>query len=230
MTWQWSWKSWGHPPQLLTARDRMMHWKYKLLMVLMTTMISPGWSQIGGISGGKLFTPDAFSLAMGAFEFEPVYELQGHDRGVGYRFSVGFGKLEGGVSLDNAVANQAFGLKYGLVPDRLAVTAGVEYDTTFHHYAAGILYTHPFSDKLSADLFAVATWERERTLMAAVGYFVTDRFQPIVEVAVDQDLNSSVSYGFTYAPNENVLMVIGVEQPFKNGEKPQMSVAFTFSM
>lgn len=68
-----------------------------------------------------MFTPDAVTLHSGAFEFEPAYELQGQGREVGYRFSSGFGKLEVGVSLDNAAVNQAVGLKYGLIPDRLAV-------------------------------------------------------------------------------------------------------------
>ncbi|MCH8836767.1 MAG: hypothetical protein IIA60_03070 [Candidatus Marinimicrobia bacterium] len=198
--------------------------------MLISIAVAPGWGQIGGISGGKLFTPDVFTLAKGAFEFEPAYELQGADRGLGFRFSAGFGKFEAGVSLDNAVDQQAIGLKYALIPERLALTTGVDYDTTFHHYAAGIIYSRPISDGLTTDLFAAATLDKEWTVMAAVGYFVTDRFQPIVEMAVAGDLISSVSYGFTYAPNEKVLVVIGVEQLFGNGEKPLMSVAFTFSM
>ena len=204
--------------------------KTRPLIMLISIAVAPGWGQIGGISGGKLFTPDVFTLAQGAFEFEPAYELQGADRGLGFRFSTGFGKFEAGVSLDHAVDQQAIGMKYGLIPERLALTAGVEYDSTLHRYAAGIIYSWPIRGKLTADLFAVATSENEGTFMAGVGYFVTDRFQPIVEVALDQDINSSVSIGFTFAPNENVLVVIGVEQPFENGEKPLMSVAFTFSM
>ncbi len=200
------------------------------LVVLITMSVSPGWAQIGGITGGKLFTPDAVTLDSGVFEFEPAYELQGHGREVGYRFSSGFGKLEVGVSLDNAAANQAVGLKYGLIPDRLAITAGVEFDTTFHHYAAGILYSHPFSDKLSTDVFAVAIGAGEWAIMTAVGYFITGRFQPIIEMAVDQERYPSISYGFTFAANDKVLVVIGVEQTFGNGEKQLINVAFTFSM
>ena len=207
-----------------------MHWNNKLLIILISVAATPGWSQIGGISGGKLFTPDAFTLGKGVFEFEPAYELQGNDRGLGFRFTAGFGKLEAGVSLDNAVASQAVGLKYGVIPERLAVTAGVEYDTSFNNYAAGILYSHPFSDKLTTDVFAVATLEKEWTIMAAVGYFVMDPFQPIMELTLNQDLNPGVSCGFTYAPNESVLVVIGVEQTFTNGEKLLISVAFTFTM
>lgn len=199
-------------------------------MVLITMMFSPGWSQIGGISNEKLFIPSAIILESGAFEFEPAYELRGADRGLGFRFSTGFGKFEAGVSLDHAVDQQAIGMKYGLIPERLALTAGVEYDTTFHRFAAGIIYSRPISDEVTTDLYAAATSEKEWTLMAAAGYFVTDRFQPIVEMAVDHNVNPSVSFGFTFAPNENVLVVIGVEQPFENGEKPLMSVAFTFSM
>ena len=169
-------------------------------------------------------------MAQGAVEFEPAYELQGDVRDFGFRFTAGFGKLETGVSLDNAVNQQAIGLKYGLIPERLALTIGVDYDTTFHHYAAGIIYSRPISDELTTDLFATATLDKEWTVMAAVGYFVTDRFQPIVEMAVAGDLISGVSYGFTYAPNEKVLVVIGVEQTFGGGEKPLLGVAFTFSM
>lgn len=207
-----------------------IHCKNGLLIILISAAVAPGWGQIGGISGGKLFTPDAFTLAQGVFEFEPAYELQGDGRGFGFRFTAGFGKLEAGVSLDHAVASQAVGIKYRLNPERLVVIAGVEYDTTFNNYAAGLLYSHPFNEKFTTDVFATATGEGKWAVMAAAGYFITNRFQPIVELVVNQDLKPSISSGFTYAPNEMVLVVIGVEQTFGNGEKPLLSVAFTFSM
>ena len=213
-----------------TAENWRRHWKKTALMILAGGVLAPAWGQIGGITGGKLFTPDAVTLSAGVFEFEPAYELQGYDREAGYRFSLGFGKLEAGVSLVNTAANQAVGLKYSLIPDRLAITSGVEYDTTFHHFAAGILYSHQFSERLSTDVFAVATPQNEWTIMTAAGYFVTDLLQPIVEIAVGDNGQSSASYGFTFAANENVLVGIGVEQPLDDGRLRLMSVAFTFSM
>ena len=204
-------------------------WNQVLICIGILAAATPCLGQIGGISGGKLFTPDAITLARGVFEFEPAYEVQGAERGFGYRFSAGFGQLEAGVSLDNAVDNQSAGLKYRLIPERLSLAAGVEYDTTFHQYAAGIIYTQPFTEQLTTDFFAAATSEGDWTIMAATGYFVTEPFQPIVELAVTQD-GFSVSYGFTYAPSKSVLVVIGVDQVIGHSHRPMLSVAFTFSM
>ena len=217
------------PPSSMFGCHGRTFWRQVLVGIGLLAAGTPGLGQIGGISNSKLFIPAANILEPGAFEFEPAYQLQGDMRGFGFRFSAGFGQLEAGVSLDNAVDSQSAGLKYGLIPGRLSLTAGVEYDTTFHQYAAGIIYSQPFSEQLTTDFFAAATSEGDWAVMAGVGYFLTEPFQPIVELAIDQD-GPSVSTGFTYAPNESVLVVFGVQQVIGNGDKPLLSVAFTFSM
>ncbi len=193
-------------------------------------LLAPGWAQINGISNEKLSLPNAAVLAAGLFEFEPGYALQGDDRSVAFRFTAGFGKLEAGVSLDGALRNQAFGLKMGLLPDRLALIAGVEYDTRFHDTALGIVYSAPISGRLFADISAVAIRPRDWTFMAGLGFFVSGQLQPILELVADQNGFSNISYGFTFRHNDNVLVVVGVEQTFNQGEEHLMILAFTFSM
>ena len=81
----------------LADLNRRMVWYKTVLMILASGVLAPAWGQIGGITGGKLFTPDAVTLAAGVFEFEPTYELQGYDREAGFRFSLGFGKWDASV-------------------------------------------------------------------------------------------------------------------------------------
>ncbi len=66
--------------------------------------------------------------------------------------------------------------------------------------------------------------------MVSLGYFITNRFQPIIELAFNQDSELSTVYGFTFILNPKVLLVVGVGQPLTVEGDPSVGIAFTMGI
>ncbi|MDP6500008.1 MAG: hypothetical protein QF847_08465 [Candidatus Marinimicrobia bacterium] len=195
------------------------------LFILSTSLMA----QVGGITGGKLNTPDAATLPSQVFEFEPSYTM-GEAGSFGYRMSAGFGRYEVGVSLDNQAVMQNFGTKISMIENTLAMAVGVDYDTAFSAFAAGLIYSLAFSEAFTMDAMAAGNNIGDANGMVSFGYFITNRFQPIVELAFNQDSELSTVYGFTFILNPKVLLVVGVEQPITVEGDPSVGIAFTMGI
>ena len=186
-------------------------------------------AQVGGITGGKLNAPDAAILPSQAFEFEPSYTM-GEAGSFGYRMTAGFGRYEVGVSLDNQAVMQNFGTKISMIENTLVTAVGVDYDTAFSAFAAGLIYSFAFSEAFTMDAMAAGNNIGDANGMVSFGYFITNRFQPIVELAFNQDSELSTVYGFTFILNPKVLLVVGVEQPLTVEGDPSAGIAFTMGI
>ena len=186
-------------------------------------------AQIGGITGGKLNAPDAVILSSQSFEFEPSYTM-GEEGSFGYRMTAGFGRFEIGVSLDNQAMMQNFGTKISMIENSLVIAVGVDYDTTFSAFATGLIYSHAFNDVFTMDAMVTGNNIGDANGMVSSGYFITNRFQPIIELALNQDLEISTVYGFTLILNPKVLLVVGIEQPLTIESDPSVGIAFTMGI
>ncbi len=195
------------------------------LFILSTSLMA----QVGGITGGKLNAPDAAILPSQAFEFEPSYTM-GEAGSFGYRMTAGFGRYEIGVSLDNQTAMQSFGSKISIIENTLVMAVGIDYDTTFSAFAAGLIYSLAFNEAFTMDAMAAGNNTGDTNGMVSFGYFITNRFQPIVELAFNQDSELSTVYGFTFILNPKVLLVVGVEQPLTVEGDPSVGIAFTMGI
>jgi hypothetical protein len=195
------------------------------LFILSTSLMA----QVGGITGGKLNAPDAAILPSQAFEFEPSYTM-GEAGSFGYRMTAGFGRYEIGVSLDNQTAMQSFGSKISIIENTLVMAVGIDYDTTFSAFAAGLIYSLAFNEAFTMDAMAAGNNTGDTNGMVSFGYFITNRFQPIVELAFNQDSELSTVYGFTFILNPKVLLVVGVEQPLTVEGDPSAGIAFTMGI
>ncbi len=196
-----------------------------ILFILSTSLMA----QIGGITGGKLNAPDAAILPSQAFEFEPSYTM-GEAGSFGYRMTAGFGRYEIGVSLDNQTAMQSFGSKISIIENTLVMAVGIDYDTTFSAFAAGLIYSLAFNEAFTMDAMAAGNNTGDTNGMVSFGYFITNRFQPIVELAFNQDSELSTVYGFTFILNPKVLLVVGVGQPLTVEGDPSVGIAFTMGI
>ena len=194
------------------------------LFILSTSLMA----QVGGITGGKLNAPDAAILPSQAFEFEPSWTMG--EGPVYYRFTAGFGRYEIGVSLDNQTAMQSFGSKISMIENTLVMVVGIDYDTTFSAFAAGLIYSLAFNEAFTMDAMAAGNNIGDANGMVSFGYFITNRFQPIVELAFNQDSELSTVYGFTFILNPKVLLVVGVEQPLTVEGDPSAGIAFTMGI
>jgi hypothetical protein len=195
------------------------------LFILSTSLMA----QVGGITGGKLNAPDAVILSSQAFEFEPSWTM-GEAGSFGYRMTAGFGRYEVGVSLDNQAVMQNFGTKISMIENTLVLAVGVDYDTTFSAFSGGLIYSLAFNEAFTMDAMVAGNNIGDTNGMVSFGYFITNRFQPIVELAFNQDSELSTVYGFTFILNPKVLLVVGVEQPLTVEGDPSAGIAFTMGI
>ncbi|NIS10048.1 MAG: hypothetical protein GWO07_15145 [Candidatus Dadabacteria bacterium] len=188
--------------------------------------------------------------------------------GFGSRFTYGFlDNLEAGFNLnyleiedsDIQDSNSDFGnieagVKYRLVdqsesfPFSLAYQGGVTFPTAgddepWVFEPVGLILTTNYTDKLSSDLDVVFSFDEDDNIglvsNLGLGYFVTEQFQPVVEVSYayeDPDSGSSTevfngTVGFTSPVNEMLTIIIGITYDLytdNTDEELTVSAAFTF--
>ncbi|NIP39057.1 MAG: hypothetical protein GWO07_10205 [Candidatus Dadabacteria bacterium] len=188
--------------------------------------------------------------------------------GFGARFTYGFlDNLEAGFNLNyleiedsdiqdstSDFGNIEAGLKYRLIdqsdnsPFSLAYQGGVTFPTAgddepWVFEPVGLILTTNYTDKLSSDLDVVFSFDEDDNIVLVsnlgLGYFVTEIFQPVVEVSYAYEnpdegqsteiLNGTV--GFTSPVNEMLTIILGVTYDLytdNTDEELTVSAAFTF--
>ncbi|MFZ6034051.1 MAG: transporter [Melioribacter sp.] len=197
------------------------------------------FAQVSGISGGKLFVPDAATLSGNTFEFEPAFsvlnsssyfengsnckDINGRiiNSSLAFRITAGISEnLEAGVSFSNSLDEIALGTKYFLN----------QYGKFAYGLTGGVII--PAGDKFIPDTLANTEHNYSVTLGTVISYSISEKSSVDMTLSYTNVLTSGsfdykIHYGAGYGrmiseKTQIVLEINGFYANFNRSEEYKM--------